>query len=249
MAMLSDHWHELRDLSTGKRVRVTQEVLDLLGQIGVWHAHHEVAAKHLPSMSEGALMGRGCFLTVLGLELCGIVFIVKGPPDAPVIHLTSKAHFLRWQEEEAAKIRKKQEEAAKGQRPKKPLPPGPAPAVAKLSRVAIIHVRWGPQTRAIASTACSLRDVAFGPARLTLPCLHCSGVDVSEADEHKVHPFLIPVRYVVGLEAGPSIDITEQMPEGGVLECFEPTQPAPAEAMTVEAIKSALAALFDPSQN
>jgi hypothetical protein len=39
------------------------------------------------------------------------------------------------------------------------------------------------------------------------------------------------------------------LPHAGDGQCFEPIHTAPAEAMSLEAIQAALAALFDPALN
>jgi hypothetical protein len=250
--MLCRHWHEYVYGPTGARVRVDADLRDQLGERGAWEAYELVRAKNLPVRPLGAPLGRRCFVTVGGLDLFATVLTVAGPPDEPVVLVSSKERFLQWQEENAERVRATHQARQRGRR-QKVVTPGPVPVPTSLRRLAVIRLQWGDQIIEIACTACTLRpNVRFANDTLELPCLHCSGsylAEVPHEGDIAVRSFLVPVQYVVDMRAGPTFRLTRLLADGGDVQCFEPTQAPAAAAMAMEDIKAALAALFDPQLN
>jgi hypothetical protein len=125
--------------------------------------------------------------------------------------------------------------------------PEPAP----LRRAAAIRYEWGEQKFEIWCTACSLRTHPYTETGEVITWLHCKALPVAEIPADRpanLMTVLIPAHYVTSIQPGPTFRL-ERSGHSRDLGIFPPTQPTPANRVSLDELEKALTDLLDPGRN
>lgn len=105
-----------------------------------------------------------------------------------------------------------------------------------------VHARYGNDEHRIVAVRCAVQEISY-PGHPARPYLHVWGGLAEPTPAPMVlNRFLIPCDCITRIEDGPGVPIpqhSQQEPPGGTV-FLAPNQPAPANAMTIEAIEQAL---------